>query len=136
MRTVFLALSLIVLTAAAAFWMGRLRASNPASHWERLPPNLGCQYHPNREVAHVSAAATETPEAIAPAGSTTRAEAPARAGTIKATAKSEAATAGIAKPSNRTGDILAVAKREAAGNVSRIGRPVGPDGIGFEPLPR
>jgi hypothetical protein len=139
-RYVLLAVSLVPLTAGAAFWMGRLSASSPAVRSEQGYGSIGTTLedrHPTLQVAGLSVvASTGAEEKIPPASPTPQPAAAGPAGTIKSADKSEAATAGIAKPSTRTAAALAVVKRERAANVSRMGHPVGPDGIGFEPVRR
>ena len=140
MRYVLLAVSLVPLTAGAAFWMGRLSASSHTVRSEQGFVPIGSSLEdrqPTLELTGLSAvASTGTEGKIAPASSTPQPAAAGPAGTIKSTDKSDASTAGIAKPLTRTSIVLAEVKRERAGSVSRIGRPVGPDGIGFEPVRR
>jgi hypothetical protein len=134
MRTVSLLGLLVVLTAGAAFWMGRLSATstapNDAQPWVR---NSSPLEHPLptvvvRPVRRDAVKDESFPDPIRPA---LREEPVELHGTSKGASSLEAAGAGVARPAGEVTEPQAVAKRERP---QRLGRSVGPDGVRFEPV--
>ncbi len=146
MRQALIAVPLVVLTAGAAFWMGRLSITNAAPNANQQLTRTGTTLEdrtPLPAVARLGSEPTDVRPAHAeavgevslagPASAAPRSETVGPCGTSKGAGRAEAAGAGSARPAGRPGEVLAVVKRERA---SRVSHSVGPDGVSFEPVRR
>jgi hypothetical protein len=134
MRYVLVVGLLVVLTAGAAFWVGRLSATSTAPNAEQPSVRSGSPFeHPlptmmARPILRVPVQVESLPHPIRPA---LREEPVEVHGTSKGASSLEAAGAGVARPAGEVTEPQAVAKRERP---QRLGRSVGPDGVRFEPV--
>jgi hypothetical protein len=122
-------ISLFLLTAGASFWMGRLSATSMAAY--SAPPALPNEDYQDPNIIPMELSGISPP---LPAPKSDQEASSSPPGTGKAAGGPEAAEAGVARTPPRSTDITAVAKAERAVQVKRLGRPVGPDGVSYEPL--